>query len=445
MPLQIDSGSGTNQPRSLQYYTGSLPIKQFDFLKHSRAMKLNNVPSLPLPESLDWQQAVMDEAERFNAVNVGRRAGKTTLGEILCADKSTLPYPVGWFSPTYKMLIDVWRNALDAFAPIISRKNATERRIEFVTGGLIEFWSLENPDSVRGRRYKRVIVDEAAMVPSLMDVWNFVLRPTLADWLGDAWFLSTPKGRNGFWQLWQMGQDDAMPDWMSWQMPSTVNPKVPASEFEAMRLAMPERIYAQEILAQFLEDAGGVFRNVMACAVATPSDERRGDKTYIIGADWGKHNDFTVFTVIDAQARRMVAMDRFNQIDYQIQVSRLQVLAERYGAAAIIAERNSMGEPLIEQLQRSGLPVMPFTTTNATKTTVIDALALAFERSEIEILNDTVLINELQSYEMERLPSGMMRYSAPEGMHDDTVMSLALAWHGCQMSARPRMRMRGFG
>ena len=61
---------------------------------------------------------------------------------------------------------------------------------------------------------------------------------------------------------------------------------------------------------------------------------------------------------------------------------------------------------------------------------MIDALAMAFEQGAIRILNDPVLVGELQAYEMERLPSGMLRYSAPEGMHDDTVIALALAWSG---------------
>jgi len=89
-----------------------------------------------------------------------------------------------------------------------------------------------------------------------------------------------------------------------------------------------------------------------------------------------------------------------------------------------------MGGPQVEELQRQGLPIQPFTTTNATKAQAIDALALAFEQSTIKIPNDPVFIGELQAYEGERLPSGMLRYSAPEGMHDDTVMALALAWQG---------------
>jgi hypothetical protein len=147
-----------------------------------------------------------------------------------------------------------------------------------------------------------------------------------------------------------------------------------------------------------------------------------------MGVDWGKSNDFTVLKVMDIAAKSEVYSDRFNQIDYAVQRQRLGAVAERYNPTVILAESNSMGEPIIEQLQRDGLPVRGFQTTNATKAQIIEALALAFERGEIGILDDPVTVGELQAYEMDRLPSGMVRYSAPEGMHDDTVMSLALGW-----------------
>jgi hypothetical protein len=146
--------------------------------------------------------------------------------------------------------------------------------------------------------------------------------------------------------------------------------------------------------------------------------------------DWGKHSDFTVICVVDLNECSLVAMDRFNQIDYTVQVGRLKALYETFLPSMIVAEINSMGDPLAEQLQREGLPVQPFLTTNASKAQAIDALALAFERQTLRILPDPVLIGELQAYEMERLPSGMLRYNAPEGMHDDTVMALALAYTG---------------
>ena len=129
------------------------------------------------------------------------------------------------------------------------------------------------------------------------------------------------------------------------------------------------------------------------------------------------------------------------QTDYQTQVNRLSALWERYGRdTEIIAETNAMGGPIVEALQNAGLPVTPFTTTQASKSTIIDGLALAFERGDISLPANPVLIGELQAYESKRLPSGAMRYSAPEGMHDDCVMALALAW-SARVDAQPLVLM----
>jgi hypothetical protein len=121
-------------------------------------------------------------------------------------------------------------------------------------------------------------------------------------------------------------------------------------------------------------------------------------------------------------------MDRSNRVDYTVQCERLKVLAEHWQPLQIIAEQNSIGQPIIEQLSRDGLHIQPFLTTHASKGQAIETLALAFERSEIRILNDPVLVSELVAYQGERLPSGLLRYGAPDGQHDDTVMALAMAW-----------------
>lgn len=381
---------------------------------------------LPRPHSA--QQRVIDESARWNVVNCGRRFGKTTLGINRAVPPTLDGLPVGWFSPTYKMLSEVWREAKAILQPIVRQVSEQEKRLILLTGGLIDFWSLDNPDVARGRKYARAIVDEAAMVKDLENAWNAVIRPTLTDYKGDGWFLSTPRGWDYYRVLYQRGQDPTYPDWRSWSMPTTENPYISPSEVEAARHELPERIFAQEYLAVFLEDGGGVFRRVLDATTAQLQDAAEPAHEYIFGVDWGKLNDFTVITVIDATAHEVVTVDRFNQIDYATQVDRLTALAERFLPFMIVAEMNSMGVPLIEQLQRRGMPIHPFTTTNATKQIAIDSLALAFERGVLRIPNDPILIAELQAYEAERLPSGMIRYGAPEGMHDDCVMSLALAW-----------------
>jgi phage terminase large subunit-like protein len=351
------------------------------------------------------------------------------LGIDFANDMMLEGYPVGWFNPTYKMLLDVWREMTEALSPYISRKNVQERRIETVNGGTLDMWSLDKPDTARGRKYARVIVDEAAMVPTLMDAWQLVIRPTLVDYQGDAFFLSTPKGRNAFWQMYQWGIDEEMPDWSAWQMPTSDNPYIRHEEIEAMEATMPERIYQQEILAKFIDDAGSLFRRVMEAATAAPLDgpERMGQ--YIAGVDVAALVDYTVVTVMDVRTKQMVYMDRFNRVDYNILESRLAAVYERFDLDAMIIESNSIGQPVVDAMVARGLHIQPFLTTNATKTAIIQKLQSAFEHGEIRILNDPILIGELQAYEGKQL-SSVWKYGAPDGLHDDCVMSLALAWHG---------------
>ncbi len=371
------------------------------------------------------------EARRFNVLCCGRRFGKTLLGTNRIVGPCLDSYPVGWFSPTYRMLAEVWRDLRRWLAPVTARVNAQERRLELLTGGIVDMWSLDQPDAARGRKYRRVVIDEAAMIPALAEAWNAVIRPTLTDYRGDAWFLSTPKGRNFFWQLWQRGQDVAQTDWASWQMPTATNPYIDAREIADAKRDLPELIYSQEYEAAFLEDAGGVFRRVMACVtlpgLATPDPDH--PRQTVMGVDWGKSADFTALGVIDVATGELLDFDCFNQIDWAVQRQRLRALYARGRGTTILAERNSIGDPNIEALQREGLPVQGFTTTNATKAQIVEGLALAFETSAIHLPPVPELIGELQAYELERLPSGLIRYGAPPGLHDDCVVSLALAWH----------------
>jgi hypothetical protein len=114
--------------------------------------------------------------------------------------------------------------------------------------------------------------------------------------------------------------------------------------------------------------------------------------------------------------------------DFSSQRVRLQVLSRRYNNAVCLVETNSIGQPQLEALQAMNIPVQGFQTTNASKQEIISALQLAFEQESITILDHVVQTSELMAYASDRLPSGLLRFSAPDGMHDDTVMALAMAW-----------------
>lgn len=398
----------------------------------ARTQAPNNTRLVRLPRLHALQSQIVASARRFNLLCLGRRWGKNVLLRDRAADGLLRGQPVAWVAPSYRMLLDDWDTLAELLRPIITKLNTQERVIKVLTGGSIDFWSAENENAARGRKYARVIINEAAFIPRLAATWAQVIRPTLADLKGDAWLAGTPKGMNDYYTLFQAAADN--PEWARWQASTRQNPHIDPAEIEAMRASLPERAYLQEIEAQFLEDGAGVFRHVAQAATAEPLDHGEQGGEYVIGVDWARTDDSTVFVVLDTHARRMVYIDRMNNTDYATQRARLIALYERFTPRVVLAEYNSMGGPQVEALQAAGLPVTGFTTTNATKAQIIDALAMAFERGELAIINDPVLLAELQAYSSERLPSGLVRYSAPEGMHDDTVIALALAWHSASGS-----------
>lgn len=398
-----------------------------------------------LPELHPEQALIKAEAARFNVLNCGRRFGKTTLAVNLIGDEVLVGEPVAYFAPTYRMLAEVWREFVATFRPLIAEKVEDEHYCRLITGGRVDFWSLENENAARGRYYKLVIIDEAAMVSNLLEVWEMVIRPTLVDLRGKAWFMSTPKGRNDFHKLHLFGRDPEMPEWKSWVRTSYDNPHIPASELDSMRGEMSELAFQQEIMAQFLEDSGTVFRNVATTCVLQPSPvESHYKHAMVMGVDWGKQDDFTVLSVMCATCRQEVELIRFNQIDYFLQRQKLQDRAHRWQVQAIECELNSIGMPLFEELQRLGLPVYGFNTTSTSKSPLIESLALAVEQGNIQLLKDPVGVAELEAYERKINPNtGRSTYSAPRGYHDDTVMSRALAFKRMQTtSIQERLRRK---
>jgi hypothetical protein len=384
------------------------------------------------------QRYVREHAKRFTWLSAGRRWRKTTLAMTICIEEALHGKSIVWGAPVYDQVRTCWDETLHA-APAIGRFSKSEMTVHIGKGRII-FRSLDNPDNVRGKTADGVVIDEVADVNSL--AWYEVLRPMLIDTNGWSWGIGTPRGHNWFWSEFIAAGDK--PDTAAFQAPTLgvaiqdgklirkphplENPNIPFAELENLWRTMPERSFRQEIMGEFIEDGGGVFRRVREAATATRQDERSAGHLYVMGVDWGRVNDATVLMVIDATTSEAVYMDRMLDTDYALQTARLRALAERFDVAQIIAEANSMGGPLVEQLLNEGLPVVGFQTTNASKALIIDGLALAFERGDIRIIDDATLVSELQAYEAERLPGGLIRYSAPDNMHDDCVISLALAW-----------------
>lgn len=365
---------------------------------------------------------------RFKVLCCGRRWGKSLLALMVCLDAVGRGAETVWYvAPTFRMADLHWRTMKRFLRGVFPGKfRQSERRMLLDGGAEIAFRSADNPDHLRGVGLDYLVVDEAAFVPNGEVVWGEALRPTLSDRQGGALIISTPRGRNWFHTLYLRGLDPLQDEYASFHFPTATNPHIAPPEIEAAKRELPQRIFQQEYLAAFLDDGGSVFRRISDAAtggVREPSDGR-----YVVGVDWAKREDFTVFVVLDVEAGAVVALERFNQLDYAVQTQRLAALCERWRPVVVQAEQNSMGEPLLEQLQRDGLPVRGFKTTAGSKAKIIDQLALGFEQGALTIPPDEVLVAELEAYTMEPTRAGHYRYNAPPGLHDDCVMALALAW-----------------
>ena len=322
------------------------------------------------------------------------------------------------------------------------RVNQSERTITTDRGGFLGLYSGDNIDSIRGEAFHLAVLDEAAMLAP--EAWTDAIMPTLADYDGDALLISTPKGRNWFFSEYMRAAADGKQA-AAWQAPTSANP-MPTIRTRRSRCGHGIRPHVSS-RSGWLSSSTTAAGCSGACASARRRSGRTariGERRYVMGIDWGRTNDATVFAVIDTTLRQQVYQDRMTATDYGLQMSAPASGHRTLQAGLRVGRRKQHGRAdWSSNCKRDGFPVHGFQTTNASKAQIIDQLALAFERREIGVLPDETLLAELQAYESETLPGGMIRYGAPDGMHDDTVIALALAWHATTGSG-PRARVREY-
>jgi hypothetical protein len=404
---------------------------------------------LPTPHAK--QRAFLESPAKRKVIVAGRRGGKTT-GTIDAVEKMLGGRRILQAAPTSDQTDRFWDLCKLATAPLVDAglvyKNESKRILEF----RFQRFRIENPrwirqgklkvevpeyprirtktawdaDSLRGDYADELYLEEYGLMdPS---AWNKVGAPMLLDNNGTATFIFTPNRKNHAFRLYVRAMADDTGRWAAWHFTSHDNPYLSEEALAEITSDMTEEAYQQEILAKFLDNEGAVFRNIEANLYPggdTPKDHE--GHTLVAGVDWGKQNDYTVISVGCVDCKREVVLDRFNQIDYVFQRGRLTVLCERWGVTDILAESNAMGDPVIEELQRQGLPVTGFQTTASSKPPLIESLALSLEREEVQFLDDPIATLELEAYERkvsER--TGRSSYGGPSGTHDDTVMARAL-------------------
>jgi hypothetical protein len=288
---------------------------------------------------------------------------------------------------------------------------------------------------LRGRAAHRVVVDEAGFVGE-RTVQEAIL-PTLADSAGQFVLISTPFGRNYFWEHFMRGQSGD-PSCRSFQFPSYQNPHISSAFIEAQRETMTDMQWRAEWLAEFLEDQSTVFRwSLIERATQGDLSAPEAGRRYSVGWDPAKYRDRSAVIVIDVTDQRpqhVVYCETVEGRDYGLQINRVAAVAASYNRAEVLMDCTG-NAALLEQMQATGTRVEGFQFTNQSKQELIDTLVLALEQDRVTFPPTLgALIAELRYYEYRMTAAGNVKLGAPDraGATDDLTTALALALKGGQ-------------
>jgi phage terminase large subunit-like protein len=360
--------------------------------------------------------------EKYYALNIGRQFGKTMLGinQLLYWAINDKGCKIAWVTPVYKQGKKVFSEMERATSA--SGLFSFNRSDLMITGfgSTIEFFSGERPDNIRGNTFDYMVVDEMAFTRP--ELWDEVLSATVLVKGKKIIFISTPKGKNHFHRLcMQPNYDDR---YAYFHFTSYDNPMIDPRELEERKRSLPDIVFRQEYMAEFIDNASGIFKNVSNCIKA-------GVKTAKMygGLDIGRADDYTVLTILN-QDGQMVSAHRWRHDEWSKIIEKVATIIKQYNATTLV-EVNNQGDVFYEMLQsRCKNLIHPFVTSSKTKPIIIEDLAVAFEQESISIINEQWLIDELENYSYIYNPNTRnVTYSAPSGLHDDGVISTALAWH----------------
>ena len=395
------------------------------------------ISDVKLQQIIGWQphsgqKQILESKARDIVICAGRRWGKSAVCAYLALKTLLTDNKKIWIvAPTYDLTQKVFDYVVKWFLKVVPSQagNISYRpfpKIKTAGGSWIECKSAENPTGLLGEELDLRIVDECSRIQRKIE--ETYLFPTTASRQGRSFYISTPFGQNWFCSKWMEGK--TLPDSESFQFTSKDNPYFPPEEWERAKRMLPEQVFKQEYEASFLPDAASVFMGIDEIIKDNCLKDAIPDHRYVMGVDLGKHEDFTVITVIDTYNNNVVYFDRFKQIDYPFQKERIKATAQRYANARIIIDSTVVGEPIREDLSRMGLLVDDIRFTNQSKKELIEKLSIFIEQKMIWIPPKQELTDELKSFGYSLSDFGNVVYKAPQGLHDDAVISLALAVWG---------------
>lgn len=368
------------------------------------------------------KEAYLDDSQ-YVAIKAGRRTGKTyNFALWLLQQLDNDPNSPGLWVDTKQGNIDKYVDRY--FNPLLRKMNLWDRCnynqqkkiLKLHNGSYIDFGSAERPEMMEGFGYKYGVLNEAGIIFKKRSLWENTLYPMIKH--AKVRFIGTPKGKNHFESLYRQ--------YPHYTFSAYDSPFWAAEEIDAAKATMTQEAFRQEMLADFIDGAGAVFRNIAQNVAGELLDEPLPGRRYMLASDIAKHQDFTVILVGDAESQQVVYHERFNQIDWGLQKSRIANIYRKFNCGKGIIDATGVGDAVFDDLKNDGLDLEGFKFTATTKQELVSNLSVAMDNGTIHYPRIETLIDELEMYAYEQRANGQFTYSAPEGFHDDEVMALAL-------------------
>jgi hypothetical protein len=380
------------------------------------------------PHLYDKQAAFLFAPARYSIVEASTKTGKTVGCMVWLFEQAALSGKPGrnywWVAPTFPVATIAFRRMKRAVPRDLYHANESEHTLTLANGAVIWFKGADKPDSLYGEDVYGAVIDEATRCKE--DAW-YAVRSTLTATRGPVRIIGNVKGRkNWAYQLARRAEAGA-PDMHYAKLTAydAVDGGVLAlEEVEDAKRTLPADVFAELYLAEPADDGGNPFgvKAIAACvapmSAAAPA---------FWGWDLAKSSDWTVGIALDASG----AVCRFErwQGPWELTIAKVKALT---GLTPAFVDSTGVGDPVLEALQKNGgRNFEGFKFSQASKQQLMEGLAVAIQRGDVRYPADVPgrpLVMELETFEYEYTRTGV-RYSAPEGLHDDCVCALALAVH----------------
>lgn len=379
------------------------------------------IVKIPLPKLHSGQLEAKKSFKRFTVLAIGRRWGKTTMSLTLGCTDAINGKKVAYIAPNHSMSTKWFKSCATRLIGITQAINSKDHILELLTGGVIQTFSMESINNIRGNAFDFIILDEAAYMHNLKHEWDNAIRSTLVDRRGKALFLSTPNGFNDFFTLSEKCKTDSK-NWATIQMTSHSNPYMPPEELEDVKNSLPTEVYEREILARFNDTSASIFKREWIQKVEVVPEDLSISFGVDLAISKSTSGDYSAIAVLGhyapANQYYLIALHR-SQMSFNEIIEKITGMANIYNPQIIAIESVAFQRVVTDTLlETTTLPVIGI---HPTVDKVQRALPLAtrFEKGDIFILDSPAIDSELYNE--------LLAFPNPK-VHDDCIDSFSMAF-----------------